>query len=244
MESGSEKVFSMNERHIFKKLGTSEKRNILKSLISRRIEMIAKGESESIFYFTGKYMFEEKEEIQIEIELLMHSDQIEKSEIIIVNFNHLNDRYFFHTKVLKTNTDIKLQSIKDVFVLQRRKSLRLEIPEEYTGIINISSFKSRNVFYETRVLDFGSGGCRLLYNKAEPFFKSDETFRGFLKISHKKPFEIDCRVRHVFSKDDSVTLPQTFGVEFINLTSIDENRLLAIFMDLQRDLFIKFGNRI
>jgi hypothetical protein len=228
----------MSDNEIFKKIRPSEKKAILASLIKDQIEMLAKGESESIFYFSAQKVLTDE---TILVKLVPDSPPILHSDLIIVNFSYMNDRYFFQSTWAtgREPGSIAIDVGSEFFILQRRKAPRLELPPEYVSRMNISSHLERAVFCEAILHDFGTGGCRLIYDKLTPIFKTGDLFRGFLRIGKKNPFELNCEVRHTLFKPEKPSVPQIFGVQFVSLSSIDKNRLMIVFMDLQRDLFTK-----
>jgi c-di-GMP-binding flagellar brake protein YcgR len=236
-DSGS----GMSDANIFKKVRKSEKKLVLRTLISQKIEMVAKGESDAIFYLSAEKMINDE---TLLVRMTEQSPLVTKSDLLIINFSINDDRYFFQSS-WATGREVGSVAIDvegEFFVLQRRKSPRLEIPTDFLGLMNISLYLSKAVFYETRVHDFGTGGCRLVYDQQTPLFKTGDLFSGFLRLGKKNPFELKCEVRHTFFDPLAPTSSQIFGVRFVELSTIDQNRLMVVFMDLQRSLFTKRTN--
>jgi hypothetical protein len=226
----------LSQRQIFKKIGSSEKRNLLLALIESKVEFVAKGEGVTLFKMTPQVLLREG---NILVDLIPPLKPI-KYEALVVNFNFNNERYFFQSR-WTTGPEVgslALDVTSEFFLLQRRKSPRLEIPQNYVGFMNIYLYQNKTVFLEARLHDFGTGGCRLIFAKKTPVFITGEPFQGFLKLGKKSPFDLKCEVRHVFSDQAQTSQGQIFGVQFIELTSLEQNRLLVIFMDLQRNLFL------
>lgn len=227
----------MIDREIFKKVALSEKKSLYRSMIQEKTQMLGKGEGDALFYFWG-VQIQTPSGKWLQIQWAPDSEQATKSESIIVNFNFQNERYFLQTN-FKIEADSVLMDIdQDLFVLQRRLSPRLSIPADYNNGFNITEFQNRTVFYSTQLLDFSVGGAKLLYPKAEPLFQMHDQFMGYLHIGQKKPTPVKAQVKYVAPKTGDAT-QQTMGIQFVELSSIQESHLTVIFMDLQRDLFLK-----
>lgn len=225
----------MKDKDIFKKIRPQEKKIIIEALIHDSIEMLAKGKSDSVFHFKA-VKFGPDENLQVE--LIPDSDPVTAKDLIVVNFTYQNDRYFFQS-YWTTGAEIGTLAIEcgcEFFHLQRRSSPRLELPGSYPGQFNISEFRGQPVFFQCRVLNFGTGGLRLKLEEKGLNVVAGDVFRGFLRIGKKNPFNLTCQIRHSASHPAT---GQILGVQFVELSSIDQNRLLVIFMDLQRDLFTK-----
>jgi hypothetical protein len=59
-------------------------------------------------------------------------------------------------------------------------------------------------------------------------------------ISKNSPIEISGTVKHIKVDDSNKTL-QTFGIEFNSLSSILENKLFALTMEIHKEVFRRPG---
>lgn len=211
---------------------------ILNELIGQSIEVVGKGVGDSIFYFTFVKNINGK---SLVVSLSPGSPAILRDEVLIVNFSHSQDRYFFQSEIV-LGEGLLLAVPDELFILQRRKTPRLSLPPEYPGHLNIVDLSGKRVFLETKILDFSSGGCRVLYPSLEPNFLVDLEFKAFLHVGKKNPFELHMQVRHwVEAVLTDGKKGQIFGLQFKFQSLIEENRLLVMFMDLQREVFINFS---
>ena len=231
---------SVIDREIFRKVAMSEKKEIVKALAALKLEIIVKGSTDHIYHLHGVKVLENG---LLEVKNINKNEPLPLNESAIVNIVYENHRFFFQAMMMTSGTRIMLDTNEDFYILQRRKSPRLEIPLTYEGLMNIVQYRGKPVFFDSRILDFGSGGVRISFAKATPYFRTGETFTAFLHIGAKTPVKLECEVRHTMSTGPTAQVPQIFGVQFTASNTIDENRLLIIFMDLQRELFIKFGKK-
>jgi hypothetical protein len=224
-------------RDIFRKVPLSEKKALFRKACLEQIVFVAKGgRDELVSLYLAEYV-----DLKILIfEYASNSIQFSEAQKIVINFSVGEDRYFMNAKADLIGDRVHVSAESDVFILQRRKSPRLDLPDSYPGSLNIISYKGKACLYQCKISDFGSGGCRVQYQGHLPQFKSGETFRGVIHLNHRIPVELACEIKH------HVTGPadgfQTFGVRFRLDTSILENKLLVVFMHLQRELFVKWSS--
>lgn len=224
-------------RDIFKKIPLSEKKALFKKACFDRIIFNVKGEQDEILYLVIDEYVDQK---VLVFGYASNSPFLLSGQKIVLNFSHGDDRYFMHANAELVGDRIHVSAENDVYVLQRRKSPRLDIPDAYPGGFNIIAYQGKVVMYQCQLRDFSSGGCRVQYKGHIPLFKTGDRLRGVFHLNHRKPVELDCEIKHHVSNPHEGT--QTFGIQFILRTSILENKLLVVFMDLQRELFVKWSS--
>lgn len=223
-------------REIFRKVPLSEKKALFKKGSEEGMIFYAKGEGDELVilllndYVDGKVLT---------FDYAANSPKILSNQEIILNFSNGEDRYFLQAKAEVYDNRIHISAQQDVYILQRRKSPRLEIPENYPSGINIISFQNRIVMYECILKDFSSGGCRIVYAGRLPIFKVGDVFKGVLHLNHRNPVELHFEVKHHLM--DKAVGHQTMGLQFKMTTTMIENKMLVVFMDLQRELFVKWN---
>jgi mannuronan synthase len=222
-------------REIFRKVPLSEKKAVFKASIESKSAFLAKGEADELVtlilddYVDGKILT---------FNYAAKSPKILSNQEVILNFSYGEDRYFLQAHAEVYGNRVHIAANVDVYILQRRKTPRLEIPEQYPGEFNIISHEKKTGMYRTTFKDFSSGGCRVQYVGHIPLFKSGDQIRGVIHLNHRNAVELDGEIKH-HSMDKSVGV-QIFGVQFKLGTSILESKMLVVFLDLQRELFVKW----
>ena len=224
-------------REIFRKVPLSEKKVLFKEGAAEKMSFYAKGDSEDLVtlhldeYVDGKVLI---------FIFASNSPKILSNQTLIMNFSHGEDRYFFHAPAEIYNNRIHISADLDVYILQRRKTPRLDIPDAYPGGFNIIGYQNKLVMYQCTFKDFSSGGCRVLYPAHLPLFKTGDVIRGVIHLNHRNPVELDGEIKHHIM--DKIAGNQFFGIQFKFPTTILENKMLVVFMDLQRELFVKWSS--
>lgn len=118
----------------------------------------------------------------------------------------------------------------EVFHVQRREDYRIRLPQNFSA-----SFLCQKHKYQ--LVDLSGGGFRILIRPTPPTFKIGDEVQGELNLPDRQPLAIRGVVVH--EKDDEVHKEQTLGVQFKGLTEMDKNRLIAVVMDLYRQLFAR-----
>ena len=224
-------------REIFRKVPLSEKKALFKMGSETKMAFFAKGDGDDLItlllddYVDGKVLT---------FNYAPNSPRILSNQNIILNFSQGDDRYFLQAPAEVYDDRVHIGAHQDVYILQRRKTPRLEIPDAYPGGLNIISYQNKPVMYNCTLKDFSSGGCKAQYEGHLPQFKTGDVVRGVVHLNHRNPVELDCEIKHqAFDKMAGI---QVFGIQFKLNTSILENKMLVVFMDLQRELFVKWSS--
>ena len=225
----------------FKKVPNSEKKELFKLLVSSKVILLIKPESQdevlnyqAINFYEGDLLLKASND-----EL-----KLNKPQSCFISFSIDDDRYYCTADVGplgKNNEGAVLKLSADLYVLQRRKTLRIQIPKNYPGFFNVLEKNTSKVFIEGQLIDFSSGGVkvRVIQNKANVELKSGDLVKGSLHLNHRRPIELEAKIKHIKKENNSVV----FGAQFTNLTKILENRMMILNMDLHREIFIKFSNK-
>lgn len=224
------------KRQIFRKVPISEKKILFREGAQNRIPFHAKGDSDEL---VNMILTEYHEGKLLVFEYAQGSARFNGIQPAVLNFATGEDRYFFHSSVESFENKVMVPTDVDVYVLQRRKTPRLDIPHEFPAGLNIISHQGRTSLMECKLLDFSSGGCRVHYPNQLPAFKSGDEIKVVVHLSHRRPLELDAVIRHHVIDEAG---RQNFGMQFKILTQIMENKLLVTFMDLQRELFVKWSS--
>ncbi|MFN9067142.1 MAG: PilZ domain-containing protein [Bdellovibrionales bacterium] len=223
-------------RDIFRKVPNSEKKVLFREAIQTQVVFFLKGGGEDIILM---HLFEYIENQVLVFQLTTGSPTLETNQKVVVNFSVGEQRYYFHAEAEVFGHNIHISAKTDVYILQRRKSPRLEIPAGYPSGLNFIEYRGTVGLIECELLDFSTGGARVLYRKHLPEFQQGDQLKTVVHLNIRRPIEVQAEIRHV--AHDYLHGNQTIGLQFIQLNSLLENRLLVVFMDLQRELFSKWN---
>lgn len=229
-----------SEVDYFKKVPNSEKKSVFKSVIDEKYILTFKPEEQDELLSYQALQFIEN---KLLLKVVAGSEKLLKTQSCFINFLIGEDRYYFQTLAKpqgKTNDGCLISIDVDLFVLQRRKSMRIRIPKTYPAFFNIIRKDEKAALGEGVIIDFSSGGVRVVMKSAIIDLKIGDLVRAVLHLNHRRPIEIDLLVRHVFPQSDGSL---QYGGQFQNLNSMLENRLLILNMDLHREIFLKFSNK-
>lgn len=226
---------------IFKKVAVSERKLLFREIADDKLQLSLKGnDDEGTFHLIAVQT--EKDET-----LLCHhtadSKAVTEAQKVVVNFQFKNERYFFQTDLRFAAGWAVLGIEVDLFQLQRRANARIDIPSKYEARFSILNHGGRVYFVETRVVDISAGGIKIEFKSATPELKVGDRIKGALRLGHRRAMDFEVEVRFCQKREHNGDVVQTAGLEFQNVTSILESRLLNLVMDLQRELFLKYPKR-
>lgn len=219
-----------------------ERRKLFEQLIRAGGEIICKGE-DSLFKLKPNQILSGTI-LQAEIEVIDQAPQEDLSAI--GNFAIEADRYFFSGLLKIQGKLAELPLNCDVFLLQRRKTLRLALPAQWGLFLAMTEFHGRPVYISVSATDISAGGARIyfaelsgLVSSKDPGLLAGARFKAVIHPPSTRTIEVLCEVKHVHhSVMDQQTVTQ-YGVEFVEQTLAQKNRLLALTMDLQRKLVLQ-----
>lgn len=226
-----------NNNEFFKKLSNSEKERILLEITEHRTRLTCRlDDSDDFFHveitnFTGKELsaqFSNKEDMQ----------DFQKGKLFI-NFKSGTSRYFFTGNAQRFDDHISIDTGDFVFLLQRRKNARVQLPQSYPGELNISEVNGGKVFVTARLHDISAGGCRFVIRSGQGFqLNENDEVKAFVRLGTRNPFEMTMALKHVELSHGVYTV----GAQFSGINNSIENRLLGMMIDLQRELFVKYNS--
>lgn len=228
-----------NELNYFKKVPNSEKKEIFKLLVQNKLKIIIKPEhQEEVLTYQVISFYEDSVLLRLNAE----SAKLSSEQSCFISFILEEDRYYCTTQLApqgKAKEGLLIDYIKlDLFVLQRRKSLRISIPDKFPAYFNIIEKGTLKLLTEGQVIDFSSGGVKVKMKKQPLTIKSGDVVKGVLHLSHRRPLEVDVAIRHIEVQADYIL----FGAQFFNMTKLLENKMLILNMDLHREIFVKYSN--
>lgn len=223
---------------MFRKIHQSERKRMVASLAEHRTALVIRGAGEDIYNMMSDGSEGDK---LLKCRLIFGGLVPEKSQSVVVNFTFGYERYFFRGELTLSEGKYYIDTTSDFYILQRRKSARLIMPAEFPCGFNMIEHRKKNVFYELKIIDFSSGGAKVWFPLFEPEFVTGETIKGVIHLGIRRPLNMDGTVRHVIRQESGDRAGQVFGVQFDAGNKIMEVKLLTMFMDLQREIFLKYS---
>lgn len=227
--------------NIFKKVHLSDKKKILKQLVEDRVVWLVKTESTDVRQVVPAQMVEDK---IAECDFIHGQEfDLKNAEMGIVSISYGEDCYFFYALVTLNRAKVFIDTQGDLFYLQRRKSVRIEMPSNYPAQCKILDYNGQELPVDAIILDISSGGCKLSLSSSEPIIKDLSRLKLRITLSHRSPIFIGGVVRYAKPIRDASDLPQIMGIEFVDCEPLFEGKMLNMIMDLQREIFLKYNNK-
>lgn len=225
-------------KDVFKKVHLSDKRKIFKRSTDNQIVWVLKWEEASVQQIVPRKVIDDK---IVECDFLKENEfDLKNSEMAVININSEEDKYFFYGLITINSGKVYIDIQGDLYYLQRRKSARLGLPENYSSRCKIIDYKGKQLPFDCEVIDVSSGGCRLSLSSLEPIIKAGTVMRLRITLGHRSPIDVNGEVRHVKPIKDYSDLPQIMGIQFVDYDTGFEARMLNLYMDLQREIFLKY----
>ncbi len=226
------------DREIFKKVHLSDKKRIFKQIAAECTLLFLKVEKQDVKRIIVKRNLDDRT-LECECQNGEVLD-LQIPEVGVINLTYLEDRYFFSGVVRTVQKQIYIDIQGDLFYLQRRKSARMEIPDSYLAKGKVLDFYGKTVQLDFKVIDFSSGGCKVSLNSMLPLIRTKESFKMLITLGNRSSFEAEVEVRHTKEIFKLTDLPQVLGVQFINSDPFFEGKMLNLYMDVQREIYLKF----
>ncbi|WP_413577900.1 flagellar brake protein [Bdellovibrio sp. HCB290] len=220
-------------QNVFKKVPVSEKKFLFREIAHDKLQINVKGDDDSFFNLIAV-------QTEKDTDLLCHhtsnSQAFEKNQSVMVNFAFKDERYFFRTDLSFSAGWAHLKIDGDLFQLQRRANARIELPRKYDGIFRLTKHGAQKFFLDSKILDVSAGGLRIAFPHEIPALKVGDVVQGAMRLGIRRPIDFDLEVRYVSTKEGI----QIAGMQFLNVDTRLESRLLSMMVDLQREIFIKY----
>jgi c-di-GMP-binding flagellar brake protein YcgR len=146
------------------------------------------------------------------------------------------EKYFFQANYTYANDQVTLQTSEPLFHLQRREDYRIRIPLSYRALLEIVSINGQTKKTAIPIMDLSGGGCRIQVDPKVLPLKSHDEIRGHLFLPDRDPIQVVGSLRHTRMENHGKG-PMICGIQFVGLTEPMKNRIVAVVMDLYRELF-------
>lgn len=155
---------------------------------------------------------------------------------LITTFFIGGEKYFFTTEYKSTGDQVSLLTANPLFHLQRREDYRVKIPASYRALFEIVSVNGKTEKRSILMMDLSGGGCRIQVDPKVMPLKVGDELKGHLFLPDRSPIPVTGSVRHTRA-DVHGKAPTVCGIQFVGLTEPMKNRIIAVVMDLYRELF-------
>jgi c-di-GMP-binding flagellar brake protein YcgR len=224
----------------------AERKKLFETLLQEQTEILCKGEDESLFHFRPSSIVSDSV-MHGWMEVIENLPQ--KDTEVLGNFLVGSERYFFQAQLKVKGDESSFQISSDVFRLQRRSALRLYVNPVHEMYLAITEHQGKAVYSIAQVADVSAGGVRIFFSDIDSLvpagnskvlpLKIQDKLKAVLHLGNKKSIDVVCEIRHTQQAVHRGLVVEHFGVEFVDLTTSQKNRLLAMTMDLQKRMAIQ-----
>lgn len=220
---------------VFKKVHLSERKSIFRKMADAQAEILIKTETDQQYSQIKAVRVENDENLYCR--LSVGSLTIKPNTEIVGNFSWDEEKYFLRTTMTGIGSEIMIKINIDIFQLQRRKNARLDVPDKFQALVQILALNKDPCHFEAQLKDMSAGGCKIVLPRAEPVLKMNDQLAMNFSLGKRRPLALNCEIRYAASDGKN----QTLGLQFLSGGDYNENRLLVLMMDLQREFYLKFG---
>lgn len=219
----------MPKENVFKKIGESESRRIMRDACEQRLMVLVVNEDQELsFKAVGSGI---KGEMSYSI---VSSNSEENGKFFMLSFVLDGEKYFCKSVCYVHQEKLTLADEFEVYQLQRRSHVRVEIDGGVVAKFNILEVGGVKKFVEAKVLDVSAGGARLEIPKKELVLSVGDNFSGSLRLSFRNGISLDATVRNILpTKKADVSV---VGVQFLYDDPLIETRLFTTVMNLSREI--------
>ncbi len=136
-----------------------------------------------------------------------------------------SDRYFMSTKLKFHRGEWKLSPEHNCYLLNRRTAFRTKIPAGANVQFFVSSIRNIEILLNCQVLEISSGGARIFWPHTKKI-GSGAVLKGVIQWNREKMIPVSASVVHRI--EDEI-----YGIKFVNLTPLIQNRLRHLSVELQ-----------
>lgn len=228
------------KQDIFQRLANEdEKQKIFDSLALTRMELSAKTDEGEIVKMKAI------RHIQSTLSCEFAETNIKEfaGEVVLTFFTG-GQKYFMKCPVRISKPGMcNFKTSSPLYILQRRDNFRVKVPSSYSTVIHYTDELGYHKEVSAEMFDISAGGCRLVHHQQMPNFSVDQKVDLELLIGKRDPISVKAQIRHKQEAEVDRKKVQVFGLEFVQMTPQFEAKLLAIVIDLHRELFSLWSTR-
>lgn len=224
-----------------------ERRKYFEELIRRKDAVVCKDDRDQLFSFFPTQMMNDS---VVRGRCTAIDSMPVKSSQVIANFAIGEEKFFFQgpMTLLASTDEVSIVIDSDLYKLQRRTHIRFQIEPEIRLHLVITKYHNKAVYIETQVSDISAGGVRIHFSQFpihshpgiatahNPGLRQGDKFHAVIHPPSGKTLEVVCEVKHQLQSAVKGDEMDQYGCEFVELTPLLKNRLLALSMDLQKKI--------
>jgi hypothetical protein len=227
------------QRDIFTKVTDSKIREkIFYDLAGTKSEIVGKVHGTSSETHTFQALVFSAPELECRV---ISSKAIPTSGEVILQLTLGDDKYLCSAPYQVRDGRAFLRMEVDVFHLQRREDFRLRMPLSFKAYLEIKKLNGNPAAGKFQLMDLSGGGCRFLIPSKTLAVTVNDVIECEIILPDRDPIKIKGSIRH--QKEDEKTKAQATGLQFIDLTELVKNKIVALVMDLYRELFSRWGKK-
>ena len=211
-----ERVFSLIER-----------KKLLTKVAHEKKKIILKNTDGEVFEFFPAYI----DPKSFDITGLVTGLDPKKKEKVVAMFYVDKDRYFMTTVLQKNENHWVLFSDQQFFKFNRRSAFRVEIPKDLEVSFFVNTVRNIELNRNVEMVEISATGAKILW-VGETRLAKGTMLRGALQWGKGKVLPVEASVIHSPIKG-------AFGIRFINLNSILQNRLKMLVIEIQQTIHFK-----
>lgn len=151
--------------------------------------------------------------------------------------------FFFKTSFVQAlkQTIFSFEFPQSLFKLQRRKSVRLPLPQEKPLWISFHLPSLPTLFLKKRLLDLSDGGCSFLVEQGqEKHYHIGDRLQSVVFQVKDRSFRCEAEVRHCQPLTTAPPFRFKIGVAFSHLNATEKDYLTLFVFDALRQYYSKF----
>lgn len=208
------------KQKVFMKLLNSEALILLKDKFDRHLPLKVTHAEQEKFYCKGA--------VKLDLDFSY-------SETYTAQFTVDNEKYLMEA-IPKMEDGQVVLTLKRVFHLQLRKTVRYKVPHNSQIKLLIGSHNEQSCLVNCDVTDLNSLGCSLVLNSAQTTFKAGDLIDATLINGNEGSLQLQAVIRNVRKHG-----PEQFavGVEFHHMLYCGEDKLTSMISELHQKIHLK-----
>ncbi len=158
---------------------------------------------------------------------------------VIITFNLSPEKYFLKSKLIQKDKTCVLKLTPYLYKLQRRKNFRLTLPKFWDPVFECLSQGTEAVGKSFFIYDLSSGGISFEYVPGEFDAIIGAQMEGTLKVKNRLELPVSLMVRHSREVGTKAYPKIRIGLEIVNMTKEQEAKVMAVLMEVHREIFSK-----
>ncbi len=146
-----------------------------------------------------------------------------------------SEKYLFETRP-ELIGGFMILPVMSLFHLQKRRTFRYLVPEDYTAHLNMTSLNRTACEFSCRLIDLSSQGCAVEVGHDVTDIHLEDIFEAEITLEGHKTIKVQGVVKNIRERGDHQLV---LGVEFHHMAHSSEENINNSISDLQRELFYR-----